>query len=64
METVWLAVTALAPLIPSNFVLGDPVDNCTVMGVVRAKNGGNDCMTKALGGAVLETVPVTRVNRR
>ena len=45
-------------------VLGDPVDNCTVIGVVRAKKVGNDCMEKVFGGATLATVPVRRVNRR
>jgi hypothetical protein len=45
-------------------VLGDPVDNCTVMSAVRPKNGGNDCMEKVFGGATLSTVPVTRVKRR
>ena len=64
METVWPAVRVLELLIPSKFVLGDPVDNCTVMGVVRAKKEGNDCMEKVFGGATLATVPVTRVNRR
>ena len=64
METVWPTVRLLELLTPSKFVLGDPVDNCTVIGVVRAKNGGNDCMEKVFGGATLATVPVRRVNRR
>lgn len=64
IETVWPAVRLLEPLTPSKFVLGDPADNCTVIGVVRAKNEGNDCMEKIFGGATLATVPVTRVNRR
>ena len=44
--------------------LGVVDDNCTVIGVVRAKKGGNDCTEKVFGGATPVTVPVTRVNRR
>ena len=51
-------------VIPSKLVLGDPVDNCTVTGVVKPKNVGSDWMVKVFGGATLATVPVTRVNRR
>ena len=49
---------------PSKLVLGDPVDNCTVTGVVSPKNVGSDWMVKVFGGATLATLPVTRVNRR
>jgi len=51
-------------VIPSKLVLGDPVDNCTVTGVVSPKNAGSDWILKVFGGATLATVPVTRVNRR
>lgn len=64
IETVWPVVRLLALATPSKFVLLAPLDNCTVMGVVRAKNGGNVCIVKTFGGATLATVPVTRVNRR
>jgi hypothetical protein len=49
---------------PSKSVLGEPVDNCTVTGVVRPKKVGSDWIAKVFGGATLATVPVTRVNRR
>jgi len=64
IETVWPVVRLFELATPSKFVLVAPLDNCTLMGVVRAKNGGNVCIVKTLGGATLATVPVTRVNRR
>ena len=42
METVEPTVRLLELAIPSKLVLGDPVDNCTVTGVVRPKNAGSD----------------------
>ena len=51
IDTVWPAARVLELLIPSKFVLGDPADSCTAMGVVRAKKEGNDCMEKVFGGS-------------
>jgi len=39
-ETVWPLVKPLAPVTPWKFVFGDVVDNWTVIGVVKPKNGG------------------------
>lgn len=64
METVEPTVRLLELAVPSKLVLGDPVDNCTVTGVVRPKNVGSVWIAKVFGGATLATFPVTRVNRR
>src|ERR1700730_13133462 len=64
METVEPTVRLLELVIPSKLVLGDPVDNCTVTGVVSPKNVGSDWILKVFGGATLATLPVTRGHRR
>lgn len=64
METVCPTVRPVPAVTPSKFVLGDAVDNCTLMGMVRLKKGGNDCIVNIVEDPVLATVPVTRVNRK